>query len=473
MKKIVFYSWQSDLPNGTNRTLIESALKDAAKEIGDDESTDIEPVIDRDTQGVSGAPNIATAIFQKIDSADIFVADVSIIGRVKKRAIPNPNVLIELGYALKSLGHERIILVFNTAFGKIEKLPFDLRMHRTLTYQCAESVTDRSEIKRNLAKDFKSALLIGFSHISPKKTSIPIIDIIKNRTASKKIDLRTYLAELFNDLEKLQPTMKRDGGTVQDLLSALPKTEKISIEFAKLSQTIVLMNDKESAKEVFQWFGKLLTKYDPILPTGGGKTWNCDGDFFKFLGHEFFVNFITPFLREEKWDELKNILGETLKVEATQHYQNGRKGSWSELSDYLPLLADESKKVNKKDLHANILKERYTTGGLASTYSFRDFLETDYFLYLYGSGTTQDVYRGNWYPRSVLWLDHTPSFIIEAQNYPLAMKIGGVLGISDIDEFKRRISSSQNLHYARFFPITSNEINKIGSEGGAQIIYNH
>jgi hypothetical protein len=93
MKKIIFYSWQSDLPNGTNRTLIENTLKDTAKEIGE-ENADIEPVIDRDTQGVAGAPNIATAIFQKIDSADIFVADVSIIGSAKKRSVPNPNVHI-------------------------------------------------------------------------------------------------------------------------------------------------------------------------------------------------------------------------------------------------------------------------------------------------------------------------------------------------------------------------------------------
>lgn len=153
MKRTVFYSWQSDLPNGTNRTLIENVLNDAAKEIGNE--TDIEPVIDRDTQGISGAPNIATAIFDKIKSADIFVADVSIIGSVKRRAIPNPNVLIELGYALKALGHERIVLVFNTAFGKVEKLPFDLRMHRTLTYNCAESVTDRSEIKKKSHQRFK------------------------------------------------------------------------------------------------------------------------------------------------------------------------------------------------------------------------------------------------------------------------------------------------------------------------------
>jgi len=178
---------------------------------------------------------------------------VSIIGTTKKRAVPNPNVLIELGYALKALGHERIVLVFNKTFGKIEKLPFDLRMHRTLTYECAESVTDRSEIKKNLVKDFRLALLTGFSHITNKNLPDPIIDIIKNNKLSKKIDLRKHLSNVLSEIEKLQPPMKQEGGTVKDLLSAIPKTENISAEFSKLTETIALMNDLDSAKEVFQW----------------------------------------------------------------------------------------------------------------------------------------------------------------------------------------------------------------------------
>ncbi len=470
MKKIAFYSWQSDLPNGTNRTLIENALKDAAKEIGE-ENTDIEPVIDRDTQGVSGAPNIATAIFQKIDSADIFVADVSIIGSAKRRAVPNPNVLIELGYALKSLGHERIVLVFNTAFGKLEKLPFDLRMHRTLIYNCAESITDRSEIKKNLTKDFKLALLSGFSHITPKKVTTPIIDIIKNRTASKKIDLRIYLDELSNELRRLQPPMKRSGGTVQDLISALPKTEKISAEFAKLSQTIVLMNDKESSREVFQWFGKLLTNYDPTL-NGDGKIWNCDGDFFKFIGHDLFVNFINPFLREEKWDEIKELLKGVLPVGPTAHNQNDRKEPWTELSEHSPLLIDEGKVNRRTSFHADLLKARHEKGELASVVPFKEFSETDFFLHLFGKGNTQDnKYYGKWYPRSDIWLQHTPRFIFEAVDYPTAMKICNALQISDVEELKKRLAYSQ-IKWDWHSPVNAADINKIGNQGGAKIISN-
>jgi hypothetical protein len=45
MKKTVFYSWQSDLPNNTNRGFIETALDRAVKSIAADDSIQVEPVI--------------------------------------------------------------------------------------------------------------------------------------------------------------------------------------------------------------------------------------------------------------------------------------------------------------------------------------------------------------------------------------------------------------------------------------------
>ena len=132
----VFYSWQTDLPNATNRGFIQSALESAAKSIHRDESIKIEPVIDRDTAGVPGAPDIADTILAKIEKSQIFVADVSIINKKdKSRNVPNPNVLIELGYAMKTLRLDRIIMVMNSIFGSPELLPFDLRMRRVITYE--------------------------------------------------------------------------------------------------------------------------------------------------------------------------------------------------------------------------------------------------------------------------------------------------------------------------------------------------
>src|SRR5687768_5550906 len=101
MARKVFYSWQSDLPNATNRGFILTALEAACAEVAKDVAVEERPEVDRDTQGVPGAPDIAATIFAKIDSADVFLADISIVAQADgERPCPNPNVLIELGYAI-------------------------------------------------------------------------------------------------------------------------------------------------------------------------------------------------------------------------------------------------------------------------------------------------------------------------------------------------------------------------------------
>jgi len=155
----VFYSWQSDLPNATNRGLIEEALKLAAKSLRADESLRIEPVIERDTLGLPGSPEIHTAIFEKIETAAAFVADVTIIGSTAGgRPTPNPNVLLELGYALRALSEERVVLVVNIAFGGPEALPFDLKMRRVLKYSLDPHDANRTESRKALARSLENAL---------------------------------------------------------------------------------------------------------------------------------------------------------------------------------------------------------------------------------------------------------------------------------------------------------------------------
>jgi hypothetical protein len=170
-KCTAFYSWQSDRPNNINRGFIEKALEIAAKHIRDDDSIAIDPVIDRDTSGVPGSPDIAHTILAKIDQAQIFVGDVSIINNsAEARPSPNPNVLIELGYALKTMGPERVILVMNTAFGGPEQLPFDLRARRTVKYRAIEGEKDRSLERRSLESQLTEALRAVLEHLTVLKS---------------------------------------------------------------------------------------------------------------------------------------------------------------------------------------------------------------------------------------------------------------------------------------------------------------
>ncbi len=155
----VFYSWQSDLPNTTNRGFIEKALENAAKSIRADDSIKVEPVIDRDTAGVPGSPDIAKTIFDKIEQSHVFVCDVSIINKSSKfRKAPNPNVLLELGYAIKTLGEQRILMVMNSAFGPPELLPFDLNKKRVIPYCMPQQCQDRAPERKSLQSKLENAL---------------------------------------------------------------------------------------------------------------------------------------------------------------------------------------------------------------------------------------------------------------------------------------------------------------------------
>lgn len=159
MKKI-FYSWESDLPNNTNRGFIQNALQKAVKELKQQNVIGLEAAIDRDTLGLPGSPDISESIFKKIEESIAFVCDVSIINSGdSKKPTPNPNVLVELGYAIRSLTWDNIIMVANTHFGKVDELPFDLRGKRILTYHASIETNYRSKEKNDLANRLCSAII--------------------------------------------------------------------------------------------------------------------------------------------------------------------------------------------------------------------------------------------------------------------------------------------------------------------------
>ena len=116
----------------TNRFFVRDAIKQTLEELSADQNLEDaqrdELAFDQDRQGVPGTPDLAAIILEKIDSCSVFVADVSIVGELSNgKSVINSNVAIELGYALKAKGNNRILLVANESFTSREKLPFDLR----------------------------------------------------------------------------------------------------------------------------------------------------------------------------------------------------------------------------------------------------------------------------------------------------------------------------------------------------------
>ena len=189
MGRTVFYSWQSDRPPREGRNLIEKALQTAVARIAEDttveEAIREDLAVDKDTQGVPGSPPLFPTILNKIDKASVFVADLTICGtRSNGKPTPNPNVLIEYGWALKSLGHHQIVAVMNAAHGapSPESMVFDLAHIRfPIRYNVPDDASEstRQLEREQLAKKLETALKVVFESAEfkaklPKEPEPPV-----------------------------------------------------------------------------------------------------------------------------------------------------------------------------------------------------------------------------------------------------------------------------------------------------------
>lgn len=162
----LFFAWQSDSPLDDNKHLIRDAAKAALKRVTGDEHVEESPRLDHDTKGLSGTPEVAAAIFSKIERAGMFLGDVTFVGSSKshdgrEKKLPNMNVAIETGYAGKAVGWERVILVMNTAYGGPEEQVFDVKHRRnpiTFSVHPGSTGEERTEEGRRLSRTIEEAV---------------------------------------------------------------------------------------------------------------------------------------------------------------------------------------------------------------------------------------------------------------------------------------------------------------------------
>lgn len=157
----VFYSWQSDLDARVTRQLIRDSLTDAITQLANELALEDAIRLDQDTQGVPGMPDIANTILAKIEKCSVFVPDLSLVGATNEGSkTPNPNVLIELGYAMRAKADTQIVSVMNEAFGDAASLPFDLAHRRWPIRYSLPPGADRS-ILRTTRDQLASKLLVA------------------------------------------------------------------------------------------------------------------------------------------------------------------------------------------------------------------------------------------------------------------------------------------------------------------------
>lgn len=174
----VFFAFQMDTEDKFGKGFIQSAIEIAIQKF---KSEDTEITLDFGFRGTPGTPLLIDEMLKKSTESDMVIVDLTftsskVWSKSKKmkffgkelrlldikndKKSPNPNVLLETGYAWAKKGTYRTLAVMNEAFGSPEELPVDLKGFRWgITYNLNETNnTERRAIRKQLGKDFHEAI---------------------------------------------------------------------------------------------------------------------------------------------------------------------------------------------------------------------------------------------------------------------------------------------------------------------------
>lgn len=257
----IFYAWQSDRPGKVNRYFIRDAAKEACERISEDETNDWDLELDSDTKGVAGMCDIPNTILKKIRSSDIFLGDLTIVGKtenVPPKLLPNTNVVIELGYAARHLTFNALIGVMNEGFGKVEGQVFDIKRRDCLKYNLPADATkeQRDKVRKTLSEQLEAVLRTTIeSVVLPKRTGKEA-GTDENVETEQRSFAEQVAAKAFEKFELLpavltsvqfQRVPKQDYqmavDTVRAKLGVNPKTKSDSIIWDKDFSTTKLSLD--------------------------------------------------------------------------------------------------------------------------------------------------------------------------------------------------------------------------------------
>jgi hypothetical protein len=176
--------------------------------------------LDQDRQGVPGSPDLARLILDKILASTVVVADVTPVGETwtefeverkklvkekKKKKLINPNVAIEVGYALGTLTDRAFLMVMNENYGSRDDLPFDLRAKAgpiTFNLKPGASRQEIASAAKALAAKFKEALNLVFRNRSRPAANDEALPAIEPKDGLARFrSVGTPLGGSWNSLE--------------------------------------------------------------------------------------------------------------------------------------------------------------------------------------------------------------------------------------------------------------------------------
>ncbi len=254
---------------------------------------------------------------------------------------------------------------------------------------------------------------------------------------------RKFMKWCMDELDRLAPDWSQAGERDELLVQAIDRSASIVVEFASVADLVAAMNAGDAALAMYESFQYLLERYS--VPAGvSTRFYDTDFDYYKFLGHELFVDLLTFLVREDRWQLIADLLRRHIFV-SNLAGTTADMVSFEFISQNVKLLDIRSKRLElrRASLHADILKQRYTEGALRGSIPFEQFMETEFFLFVRTVAHSKGPFAPRWLPWSTMYISrHTPQYLIKAYDAEYVRQLLIGLDISGVAPLREAIQEA-------------------------------
>lgn len=317
-------------------------------------------------------------------------------------------------------------------------------------------------------------LLERLKDLAPTIGSGPTISDLKYALSSSREPVAPlyseYLRNMFSELERTKPDFSKFAEYDEAIVTQIKEGIPISYRFIEAALLASKYSDVDAIEAIYNFFGNTLKLYD-VPDDFSGNYRSTDFDGYKFLAYEMFVSFIAALIKYDNWGIIGDILADDLFLEKKY---DSKYVSFTRISSYVASLDEiRNKRLNLRRISVigDLFKERFTKSELSQLVTHMEFLEADYFLFMRTVSHEDNLQSlwNVWCPRSCVWLDRPPSYIVKAEGKRFLGKIVKATGFEKSEEFVENFKRSHSV-FTKYFssgwkddPLEYFDFNKIGA----------
>jgi hypothetical protein len=331
------------------------------------------------------------------------------------------------------------------------------------------STENLSELKDSKKQEDKSNPLLN--------KSLLLLSNIENKLQPKTITenlFSDFLYSIYNNLAVLKPDISSykdnfDEAIINQINSALP----INYIFIKASLIASKSKNIDAIKTIYNYFGNLFKLCD--VPEGfSGIHHEKHFEGYRFLLYEMFVSFIAALIKYDNWEIIGDVLSNDIFIEQ----KHSKYISYIHLNTFIHLLdvyRNSRLHLERASVVADLLKERFSNSDLSHLILHNKFLEADYFLFMRSicnEENTEDLLYSHslWCPRSCIYLNWAPSYIVRAESKKYLEKLIKAVGLEKCEDFINIFKKNNSIFKKCFSnwifshnPLKHYDFNKIGT----------